>query len=79
MLSMSNKESAPTPLQTKLNDLAELIAKLASLAGLILFIALFIKFCVGLSTNPNRTSDQKGQNFISALDSLYSLDPNTLC
>lgn len=67
MLSMAEHESAPTPLQAKLNNLAELIAKLGSLAGLLLFIALFIRFCVGLSTNPNRTPDQKGQNFISVL------------
>lgn len=37
-----------TPLQLKLNDLAELIAKLGSMAGLILFSALMIRFFVQL-------------------------------
>lgn len=64
---MSNKETAPTPLQSKLNNLAEIIAKLGSLAGLILFVALFIRFLAQLSTNADRTSDQKAQNFISEL------------
>ncbi len=40
-----------TPLQLKLNYLAELIAKLGSLAGLILFTALMIRFFVQLGTN----------------------------
>jgi hypothetical protein len=40
----------PTPLQEKLNDLAELIAKIGGFAGLILFIALMIRFFVQLGT-----------------------------
>lgn len=40
-----------TPLQAKLNRLAELIAKLGSLAGCILFAALLIRFFVQLGTN----------------------------
>lgn len=44
-----------TPLQLKLNALAELIAKIGSLAGLILFIALMIRFFVQLGRgNPVR-------------------------
>jgi Ca2+-transporting ATPase len=39
-----------TPLQLKLNALAELIAKLGSMAGLILFTALMIRFFVQLGT-----------------------------
>lgn len=39
-----------TPLQVKLNNLAELIAKLGSAAGLILFVALMIRFFVQLGT-----------------------------
>jgi hypothetical protein len=35
----------------KLNDLAELIAKLGSVAGLLLFAALMIRFFVQLGTN----------------------------
>lgn len=40
-----------TPLQLKLNDLAELIAKLGSIAGLILFGSLMIRFFVQLGDN----------------------------
>ena len=44
-----------TPLQLKLNNLAELIAKIGSLAGLILFSALVIRFFVQLGTGePSR-------------------------
>ncbi|KAG6839792.1 hypothetical protein C0991_011647 [Blastosporella zonata] len=57
-----------TPLQLKLNALAELIAKLGSVAGLILFIALMIRFFVQLGTNnPVRTSNEKGIAFVNIL------------
>ena len=39
-----------TPLQIKLNNLAELIAKVGSAAGLALFTALMIRFFVQLGT-----------------------------
>ncbi|KAI0789888.1 calcium-translocating P-type ATPase [Abortiporus biennis] len=57
-----------TPLQLKLNDLAELIAKLGGAAGLILFTALMIRFFVQLGTNdPPRTSNEKGLAFVQIL------------
>ncbi|KLO10815.1 calcium-translocating P-type ATPase [Schizopora paradoxa] len=57
-----------TPLQAKLNWLAELIAKLGSLAGLLLFVALLIRFFVQLGTNnPVRTANQKGLAFVQIL------------
>ena len=37
-----------TPLQVKLNNLAETIAKLGSAAGLFLFTALMIRFFISL-------------------------------
>jgi P-type Ca2+ transporter type 2C len=40
----------PTPLQVKLNELAELIAKIGGAAGLILFVSLMIRFFVQLGT-----------------------------
>lgn len=47
---MSLREPAQTtPLQVKLNILAEYIAKIGLSAGLILFVATFIKFLVGLN------------------------------
>ena len=52
----------------KLNDLAELIAKLGSAAGLLLFTALMIRFFVQLGTNdPVRTANQKGIAFVQIL------------
>ena len=57
-----------TPLQHKLNNLAELIATLGSIAGLALFIALMIRFFVQLGTNnPPRTANQKGIAFVNIL------------
>ncbi|KAL1949633.1 hypothetical protein VTO73DRAFT_8514 [Trametes versicolor] len=57
-----------TPLQIKLNHLAELIATLGSAAGLILFTALMIRFFVQLGThNPQRTASQWGMAFVDIL------------
>jgi len=57
-----------TPLQLKLNYLAELIAKLGSAAGLMLFTALMIRFFVQLGLNePVRTANQKGIAFVNIL------------
>jgi Ca2+-transporting ATPase len=41
-----------TPLQSKLNTLAEHIAKLGGASGLLLFVVLFIEFLVRLPHNP---------------------------
>lgn len=53
-----------TPLQSKLNNLAELIAKLGGAAGLLLFTVLFIKFLVGLHNNTGSPAE-KGQQFLN--------------
>ncbi|KAM5537221.1 hypothetical protein V8D89_009154 [Ganoderma adspersum] len=61
-------DSENTPLQLKLNNLAELIAKLGSAAGLTLFIALMIRYFVQLGThNPDRTPSQWGIAFVQIL------------
>ncbi|KAJ4479980.1 Ca-transporting ATPase [Lentinula aciculospora] len=61
-------DSENTPLQLKLNDLAELIAKLGSAAGLILFTALMIRFFVQLGTGePVRSASEKGIAFVNIL------------
>ena len=52
-----------TPLQSKLNVLAEYIAKLGLSAGLILFIAVFIRFLINLP-NIKGGASQKGQVFL---------------
>ncbi|KAK3983866.1 hypothetical protein QBC44DRAFT_337981 [Cladorrhinum sp. PSN332] len=56
-------EQEDTPLQKKLNTLADNIAKFGGGAALLLFVVLFIKFCAGLPTNDG-TPDQKGQTFL---------------
>jgi P-type Ca2+ transporter type 2C len=56
-------EGQTTPLQSKLNVLAEYIAKLGLAAGLLLFIVLFIKFLAQLKSIVGG-SDVKGQQFL---------------
>ncbi|KAJ1307270.1 hypothetical protein OPQ81_001382 [Rhizoctonia solani] len=60
-------DTESTPLQLKLNALAELIAKLGSAAGLILFSALMIKFFVQLKTKADRTANEKAMSFVQIL------------
>ncbi|EAU38925.1 hypothetical protein ATEG_00279 [Aspergillus terreus NIH2624] len=55
-------EGQSTPLQAKLNVLAEYIAKLGLSAGLLLFVVLFIKFLANLKHGG--TADEKGQAFL---------------
>lgn len=59
-----NEDPEITPLQSKLNIIAEYIAKLGGAAGLLLFIVLFIRFLAQLPKEPDLTPAQKGQNFI---------------
>ena len=56
-----------TPLQLKLNNLAELIAKAGGISGLLLFTALMIRFFVDLATNSGRSANDKAQQFIQIL------------
>lgn len=60
-------ENEETPLQKKLNGLAQQIALFGSIAGGLLFFVLMIRFFVKLGTDPDRTSDEKGQDFIQIL------------
>ncbi|EEP81081.1 Na/K ATPase alpha 1 isoform [Uncinocarpus reesii 1704] len=57
------EEGQTTPLQSKLNVLAEYIAKLGLAAGLLLFVVLFIKFLVHLK-DIEGGSTEKGQAFL---------------
>lgn len=59
-----NEDPEITPLQSKLNVIAEYIAKLGGGAGLLLFIVLFIEFLVRLPHKGNETPSAKGQEFI---------------
>ncbi|KAL4062136.1 Ca-transporting ATPase [Scleroderma citrinum] len=57
-----------TPLQLKLNVLAEFIAKVGGVAGIVLFSALMIRFFVQLGTgNPSRNANQNGMAFVQIL------------
>lgn len=63
-ISMSLRtEQEDTPLQKKLNVLADKIAIFGGGAALVLFLALFIKFAAGLPTN-HSTADEKGKQFL---------------
>jgi Ca2+-transporting ATPase len=62
MMSMQT-EQEDTPLQKKLNGLADGIAKFGGGAALLLFIVLLIKFLAQLPGNTD-TPDQKGQRFL---------------
>lgn len=61
MMSLQD-EGQTTPLQSKLNVLAEYIAKLGLASGLLLFVVLFIKFLAQLHTIER--ADDKGQAFL---------------
>lgn len=63
-------DSEMTPLQSKLNRLAEIIAYAGTTAGILLFAALMIRFFVQLAKPKEgspRTPNQKAQNFINIL------------
>ncbi|KAG2065094.1 calcium ATPase [Suillus decipiens] len=61
-------ETEHTPLQLKLNVLAEFVAKPGSIAGIILFFALMIRFIVQFATgSPVRSAHQNGMAFVQIL------------
>jgi len=63
-------DSEMTPLQAKLNRLAEIIAYAGSAAGIILFAALMIRFFVQLARPRDgiaQTPNEKAQDFINIL------------
>ncbi len=59
-----NEDPEITPLQSKLNVIAEYIAKLGGAAGLLLFVVLFIEFLVRLPKS-DATPAAKGQQFLN--------------
>lgn len=65
MMSLQD-EGQTTPLQSKLNILAEYIAKLGLASGLLLFVVLFIKFLAQLHTmeEEGKGPDAKGREFL---------------
>ncbi len=65
MMSLRDTDEV-TPLQAKLNKLAESIAKLGGSAALLLFVVLLIRFLVNLKGD-RRTPAEKGQQFMTIL------------
>lgn len=65
-----------TPLQLKLNIVAELIAKLGSIAGLILFAALMIRFFVQLGKGVPVRFVQSVNHFSQHSDGNFSRTAN---
>lgn len=63
MATTDDSEATPTPLQMKLNVMAEQITKCGCAVALLLFIVLFAKFLAQLKTNPD-TPAQKAQDFL---------------
>ncbi|KAH9023999.1 calcium-translocating P-type ATPase [Lactarius deliciosus] len=62
------RDSENTPLQLRLNDLSEAIAKIGSIAGGLLFAALLVRYFVQLGTNnPQRSSSENGIAFANML------------
>jgi Ca2+-transporting ATPase len=60
------EDNEVTPLQAKLNTMAEYIAKLGGAAALLLFVVLLIEFLVDLR-HSDKTPAEKGQNFLNIL------------
>jgi len=67
MMSLRDGDTELTPLQSKLNAMAEQIAKFAIGSALLYFFAVFIKFIVNITKEPGsrQTSTQKGQAFLA--------------
>ena len=63
MATTDDGETTPTPLQMKLNVMAEQVTKCGCAVALLLFIVLFAKFLAQLKTNPD-TPAQKAQGFL---------------
>jgi Ca2+-transporting ATPase len=59
-----NEATDMTPLQSKLNVIAEYIAKIGGAIALLLFIVLFIQFLVRLKGS-TKTPTEKGQDFLN--------------
>lgn len=63
-------EAEVTPLQARLDDLAEGISKYGFLAALVLFVVLFIRYCVNIAPGGKLnqvTGAEKGKNFVDIL------------
>ncbi|KAL6450589.1 PMC1 Calcium-transporting ATPase 2 [Candida maltosa Xu316] len=65
-----NHEAETTPMQIRLDNLAEGISKYGFLAAIVLFVVLFIRFCVEIAPNGalhEAPSTDKGKRFIDII------------
>ena len=70
MMANLSQDSQTTPLQERLDNLAEGISRYGFLAAVILFIILFIRFCVDIAPGGpyhHYRSPEKGKKFIDIL------------
>jgi len=67
MMSLRDGDTELTPLQSKLNAMAETIAKFAIAAALLYFFSTFIKFLVRITRTDlvNASGPEKGQQFLA--------------
>ncbi|KAN0132469.1 calcium-translocating P-type ATPase [Lactarius tabidus] len=73
MMALSN-DPENTPLQLKLNDLAEAISKIGSVAGGLLFVALLVRYFFELGTNDLQSAPgEMGVAFINILNMAVTL------
>ena len=63
-MDLRSSQPEETHMQKQLGEIAEQIAKFASIAGAVLFGALMIRFFVELKTKPDRSGAEKAQSFI---------------
>jgi Ca2+-transporting ATPase len=63
-MELRSSQPEETRMQKALGDIAEKIAKVASIAGGLLFLALMVRFFIELKTKPGRSPAEKGQQFI---------------
>lgn len=65
-----NHDSEVTPLQARLDNLAEGISKYGFLAALVLFVVLFIRFCVNIAPGGkfnHELAAEKGKKFLDII------------
>ncbi|KAF8267736.1 hypothetical protein EI94DRAFT_1801308 [Lactarius quietus] len=74
LMSYLDGDSENTPLQLKLNDLAEAITMIGSIAGGLFFVALLVHyFFQPRTTNTQRTPSEMGSAFVSVLNIAVTL------
>lgn len=69
-MALLSQEAEATPLQARLDALAQGISRYGFLAALVLFVVLFVRYCVNLGPNGNMhhlANAEKGKRFVDIL------------